>query len=117
MLILNRVPTTSRVLSCLAYLSILFLPVILPLIIWIADRQDRYVVRHAKLAFWSQIFPALYVLIALLMFFIMGASGVAQIRTAGGWIFGILTIIALLISLLLYIYNLAMAVGVLIKRQ
>ena len=45
--------TTSRVLSSLAYLSILFLPVIFPLIIWIVDRQDPYVKHHAKAAFWK----------------------------------------------------------------
>ena len=109
--------TTSRVLSGLAYLSILFLPVIFPLIIWIVDRQDSYVKHHAKAAFWSQIFPAIYVLVTLLIFFIMGASGVEQIRSAGGWIFATLTVFALLIALLLYIYNLAMGISVLIKRQ
>ena len=109
--------TTNRVLSCLSYLSILFLPVLFPLIVWIMDRQDPYVRHHAKVAFWIQIFPAIYVLVALLVFFILGASQVEQIRSAGGWIFGILAIFALLISLLLYIYNIAMGISVLIKRQ
>ena len=40
--------TTSRVLSSLAYLSILFLPVIFPLIIWIVDRQDQGKDRHQQ---------------------------------------------------------------------
>ena len=43
--------TTNRVLSCLSYLSILFLPVLFPLIVWIMDRQDPYVRHHAKVAF------------------------------------------------------------------
>ncbi|WP_295731357.1 DUF4870 domain-containing protein [uncultured Limosilactobacillus sp.] len=109
--------TTNRVLSCLSYLSILFLPVLFPLIVWIVDHQDHYVAHHARSAFWTQIFPALYVIVALLMFFILGATGVDQIRVNGGWLFGILTVFALLISLVLYIYNIAMGISVLIKRQ
>lgn len=114
---MNQPSTTSRVLSGLSYLSILFLPVLLPLIVWAMDRQDHYVRHHAKVAFWTQIFPAIYVLVALLIFFIMGASGVEQIRAAGGWILGILTTFALLAALILYIYNIAMGISVLIKRQ
>lgn len=114
---MNNESITSRVLSCLAYLSILFLPVLFPLIVWIVDRQDQYVARHARAAFWSQLFPALYVLVALLTFTILGAAGVEQIRQSGGWIFGILTVIALLLALVLYIYNIAMGISVLIKRQ
>lgn len=114
---MNNESIINRVLSCLAYLSVLFLPVLFPLIVWIVDRQDQFVARHARAAFWSQLFPALYVLVALLMFTILGAAGVEQIRNAGGWIFGILTILALLIALILYIYNIAMGISVLIKRQ
>ena len=114
---MNNQSTTSRILSCLAYLSILFLPVLFPLIIWIVDHQDPYVARHARSAFWTQIFPALYVIVALLTFFILGAAGIDQVRSSGGWLFGILTVLALLISLILYIYNLAMGISVLITRQ
>lgn len=114
---MNNESMTSRVLSSLAYLSVLFLPVVFPLIIWIVDRQDPYVARHARGAFWSQLFPALYVLVTLLTFMILGAAGVAHVRQSGGWIFGILTVFALLLALILYIYNLAMGISVLIKRQ
>lgn len=38
-------------------------------------------------------------------------------RSAGGWVFATFTVFALLIALLLYIYNLAMGISVLIKRQ
>lgn len=113
----NEPSTTSRVLSCLSYLSILFLPVLLPLIIWIVDREDAYVAHHSKMAFWTQIFPAIYVIVCLLIFFIMGASGMAHLRAAGGWLFGIFITLALLISLILYIYNIAMGISVLAKRQ
>lgn len=114
---MNQPTTTERVLSALAYLSILFCPVILPLIIWIVDAQDQYVARHAKGAFWTQLFPAVYIIFALLLFFTLGATGLDQFKTSSGWIGGILLTFALLISLILYIYNLAMGISVLLKRQ
>ncbi|WP_057741799.1 DUF4870 domain-containing protein [Limosilactobacillus secaliphilus] len=109
--------TSEKILCCLSYLSILFLPVVFPLIVWIvAMNHGDAVTYHAKRAFWSQIFPALYILVALIIYFIAGATGMSAIRNAGGWLFGILLVLALLISLLLYIYNLAMAVRVLLDR-
>lgn len=113
----NEPSTTSRILSCLSYLSILFLPVLFPLIVWIVDRQDHYVNHHAKMAFWSQLFPAIYVSVCLLAFFILGASGMYHARAVGGWMLGIFLSLALLISIILYIYNIAMGISVLIKRQ
>lgn len=112
-------PTTAsqKLLCFLAYISILFLPVILPLIIWIvASNKDTTVASHAKRAFISQLFPAIYLLVVAMIYLIMGLSGMAVIRNAGGWFAGLLIVIALLISLILYIYNLAMAIRVLLDR-
>lgn len=109
--------TNEKILCCLSYLSILFLPVIFPLIVWIvATNHGDAVTYHAKRAFWSQVFPAIYVFASLIIYLVAGATGMAAIRNAGGWLFGILLVLALLISLLLYIYNLAMAVRVLLDR-
>lgn len=112
-------PTTfsQKLLCFLSYISILFLPVILPLIIWIvANNSDATVASHAKRAFISQLFPAIYLIVVALIYMVMGLSGMAVIRQAGGWLAGLLLVLALLISLVLYIYNLAMAVRVLLDR-
>lgn len=61
---------TDRIVNTLSYLSILFLPVIFPLIVWIiAKSSDRpTIAKNARYAFWSQIFPLLYVIGAILVF-------------------------------------------------
>lgn len=112
-------PTTisQKLLCFLSYISILFLPVILPLIIWIvASGSDSTVASHAKRAFISQLFPAIYLLVVGIIVLAMGLSGMTVIRQSGGWFAGLLIVIALLISLVLYIYNLAMAIRVLVDR-
>ena len=60
--------TTTRIVNALSYLSILFLPVIFPLIVWIVARasDDPTISKNARKAFWSQLFPLLYVIFAIL---------------------------------------------------
>ena len=60
---------TDRIVNALSYLSILFLPVIFPLIVWIiAKSSDRPTIAKMSRYFWSQIFPLLYVIGAILVF-------------------------------------------------
>ena len=55
---------TNRIVNTLSYISILFLPVIFPLIVWIVAGPDHPNIKHhAKQAFWSQIFPLIYSLL------------------------------------------------------
>ncbi|MCD7119785.1 DUF4870 domain-containing protein [Limosilactobacillus agrestis] len=107
---------TDRIVNALSYLSILFLPVIFPLIVWIiAKNSDRpTIAKNACYAFWSQIFPLLYVIGAILVFSVFSLN-LANFH--GGALFGILLTFALLLALLLFIYNIAMAVKMLIGRE
>ena len=95
---------TTRIVNALSYLSILFLPVIFPLIVWIVARK----------AFWSQIFPLIYVIFAILT---LSIASLYQATLHAGALFGILLTFALLIALLLFIYNIAMAVKMLLGRE
>ena len=48
----NDISLSKRIIGALSYLSILFLPVIFPLIVWIVAGSDNpWVKRQAKLAF------------------------------------------------------------------
>ena len=107
---------TDRIVNTLSYLSILFLPVIFPLIVWIiAKSSDRpTIAKNARYAFWSQIFPLLYVIGAILVFSVFSLN---PANFHGGALFGILLTCALLLALLLFIYNIAMAVKMLIGRE
>ncbi|WP_432774830.1 DUF4870 domain-containing protein [Limosilactobacillus reuteri] len=107
---------TDRIVNALSYLSILFLPVIFPLIVWIiAKSSDRpTIAKNARYAFWSQIFPLLYVIGAILVFSVFSLN---PANFHGDALFGILLTFALLLALLLFIYNIAMAVKMLIGRE
>lgn len=106
----------DRIVNALSYLSILFLPVIFPLIVWIIAKGSARpgIVRNARKAFWTQILPLLYVIAAILAFSVFSFN---PMHFHGGALFGILLTFALLITLLLFIYNIAMAVKVLIGRE
>ncbi|HJA74485.1 DUF4870 domain-containing protein [Limosilactobacillus pontis] len=108
--------TTTRIVNALSYLSILFLPVIFPLIVWIVARasDDPTISKNARKAFWSQLFPLLYVIFAILT---MSIASLYQATFHAGALFGILLTFALLIALLLFIYNIAMAVKMLLGRE
>ena len=107
---------TDRIVNTLSYLSILFLPVIFPLIVWIiAKSSDRpTIAKNARYAFWSQLLPLLYVIGATLFFSVFSLN---PANFHGGALFGILLTFALLLALLLFIYNIAMAVKMLIGRE
>ena len=108
--------TTTRIVNALSYLSILFLPVIFPLIVWIVARasDDPTISQNARKAFWSQIFPLFYVIFAL---FVYSINALRDFTTHAGALFGLLLTFALLIALLLFVYNVAMGVKMLIGRD
>lgn len=106
---------TNRIVNTLSYISILFLPVIFPLIVWIVAGPDHPNIKHhAKQAFWSQIFPLIYGIFAIL---VLSLSAWNSALPHLGVLGGILLTFALLLALLLYIYNIAMAIKMLIGRE
>lgn len=115
--------TANRIIAALAYISILFMPVIFPLIVWIIGSANRFVKHHAKRAFWSQLIPAL---VALILFTILGAIGttggqvslgnsVGHVFLSMGWLAVTLCAVTLLVALASYIYNIAMAVKIFVE--
>lgn len=107
---------STRIVNALSYLSILFLPVIFPLIVWIIARasDDPSITKNARKAFWSQLFPLLYIIFAILA---ISLSSFSSFITHTGALVGVLLSFALLFALLLFIYNIAMAVKMLLGRE
>ena len=105
----------QRIVSALAYFSIFFLPVIFPLIVWFIAKYQGFneVRKNAVRAFWSQIFPLLYM---IAIFVIIGAANMQNLAHLGG-LFSILAAFALLLALVLLIYNVAMGIAVLLGRK
>lgn len=108
---------TERLIGGLSYLSILFLPVLFPLVTWIIGRDTPYVRTHARQAFWTQLFPFLFMLIIGLVYFGLGAAGAYHIHFQAGWVVATLMTLIFLVSMALYIYNIAMAVLVFLDRR
>lgn len=112
---MNDNSMTNRIVNTLSYISILFLPVIFPLIVWIVAGPDHPNIKHnAMKAFWSQIFPLIYGIIAIL---VLSLSAWNDAFNHAGALGGVLLTFALLLALLLYIYNIAMAIKMLIGRE
>lgn len=65
-----------QLLSSLSYFSIFFAPFILPVIVWIAVR-DEYVARHAKRALLSHLLP--FIAAMPLLFFTLAAHHAGSI--------------------------------------
>ena len=98
----------QRIVSALAYFSIFFLPVIFP-----KYQGFNEVRKNAVKAFWSQIFPLLYM---IAIFVIIGAANMQNLAHLGG-LFSVLAAFALLLALVLLIYNVAMGIAVLLGRK
>ena len=112
----NNTSLTTRIVNALSYFSIFFLPVIFPLIVWIVARasEEPSITANARKAFWSQIFPLIYGIFAIL---VLSLSALQDFTAHGGALLGILLTFALLIALLLFIYNVAMGVKMLLGRE
>lgn len=112
---MNDNSLTTRIVNTLSYISILFLPVIFPLIVWIVAGPDHANIKHNAIkAFWTQIFPLIYAILAIL---VLSLSAWNDAFSHFGALGGILLTFALLLALLLYIYNIAMAIKMLIGRE
>lgn len=108
---------SERLVAGLAYLSILFLPVLFPLVTWIMAKDTPYVHRHARRAFWAQLFPLILIIIVSVIYFGLGALGGYSMRFQAGWIGATLVALMILVSLALYLYNIAMAIMVFLDRR
>lgn len=92
-----------QLLSALSYFSIFFAPFLLPLIIWIACREDLYVAMHSKRALISHILP--FVAALPLLFLTFGAEHLGSVL---GYI-----ILFIIIYFGTFIYNIVKGIQVL----
>ncbi|GAB6092794.1 hypothetical protein [Furfurilactobacillus curtus] len=101
-----------RIVNALSYLSILFLPVIFPLIVWIVGAGQRDIAHHAAHAFWSQLIPAIF---AFMLFFFIAVYGLTTGATAGlGWLTLLFIGVLCLLSVILWFYNIVMGIRMLV---
>ncbi|GEK28924.1 DUF4870 domain-containing protein [Furfurilactobacillus siliginis] len=101
-----------KVVNALSYFSILFLPVIFPLVVWIVGSGEQTITTNAKKAFWSQLLPTI---MAFALFFFVAIYGLTNGANAGlGWLTGLFFGLLCLISVVLWFYNIVMGIRMLL---
>ncbi|CAH0417165.1 DUF4870 domain-containing protein [Periweissella fabaria] len=103
----------SKFINALSYFSILFAPVLIPIIIWFAA-GDFDVKRNAKKALFLQIVPTVAGILAIIFIGITGLS--TNDSSVTGWIAIIVFGILGLISVVTYIYDLVLGVKALLAE-
>lgn len=102
----------KKFINAISYFSILFAPVIIPVIIWIfANETDIKI--NAKKAFWLQVIPFVFGIMAIILTGIIGLS--TNNGTAVGWIVLLLMGIFGLVSVVTYIYDLVLGVKAILR--
>ncbi|WP_163654420.1 DUF4870 domain-containing protein [Listeria sp. PSOL-1] len=103
----------DKLLAILAYLSYFFLPIILPIIIWVAV-SSNYVKKHAKTALFVNILPSI---INLLFLLILGIYGLGVAVDDGLIVLSILGVgFILLMNLIVFIWVIVRVVKVATDR-
>lgn len=97
----------KKFINAISYFSILFAPAILPIIIWIFG-NSMDVKANAKKAFWLQVIPTIFGIMALILIGVIGLS--TNNESTVGWLFLLFFGIFGLISVVTYIYDLVLGV-------
>ncbi len=104
--------TENKLLSALSYLSILFLPVLFPLIVWILT-SDRPETRH-----YAANALVLHLLPAILLFAIFVTAGILGLTTNNaasvGWFLIILLSLFALVAFGFFIYSIYEGIKILV---
>ena len=106
--------TRNRVINSLSYLSILFLPVLFPLIVWALTGDDPEIHQPAGRAFWLQLLPTIMAVCFLIG---LAGSGFYMNNLAhSGWLAVVLLAVLALIALGSYLYALVRGIQYLVSE-
>ncbi|MFB9768979.1 DUF4870 domain-containing protein [Lactiplantibacillus modestisalitolerans] len=94
----------NRLINSLSYLSILFLPVLFPLIVWLMTGNNPDAHRTAGRAFWLHLLPTILMIIFLIIFGISGFYLNDVVKS--GWIAIIVLPVLALIAIASYLWSL-----------
>ncbi|AVK61378.1 hypothetical protein C5Z25_06170 [Lactobacillus sp. CBA3605] len=89
--------THNRIINSLSYLSILFLPVLFPLIVWAVSRDNLDVHRTAAHAFWLHLLPAVLAIVFIVILAVSGfyMTNLSQSSWLAIGLLGVLGLVAL----------------------
>lgn len=69
--------SSNKLVSGLCYLSILFAPILFPLIVWIVSTEEE-VTSNAKKALWLHVLPFLLTIVGLFVLFFFGIATTSE---------------------------------------
>ena len=93
---------TNKILDSLCYLSILFLPVLFPLIVWVICSDNVDVSQHARNAFFLHLVPTILAVGIFFAIIFMGIHPAIQFRS---WLIVAFIGCVIIIDVILFIYN------------
>lgn len=102
----------NKLLSSLSYLSILFLPVIFPLIVWLVTASRPETHRNALNALLLHLFPALLIFILLILAGVHGL--ITNNAQSTGWMIVIFGGLCAIVAITLTIYSIYKGIKILV---
>lgn len=104
--------TKNRVINALSYLSILFLPVLFPLIVWLLTSTNPEAHRVAGRAFWLHLLPTI---LGITLLVILGVSGIYMDSIVNsGWLAVVLLAVFGLVAVASYLWSIIRGIQYLI---
>ncbi|AIM25840.1 DUF4870 domain-containing protein [Melissococcus plutonius] len=104
---------SSRILSSLCYLSILVVPLLFPIIVWLLSHRNSEVHYHASRAITLHLIP---ILLGVFTFLVIGFMGISKFTAdTANMVLVILAIIMAVTSILLFIYNIYYGIKLLVS--
>jgi len=102
----------NRMIDSLSYLSILFLPVLFPLIVWVLTGDNPAAHRTAGRAFWLHVLPAV---MAVILLIVLGVSGLYMDNLMhSGWLAIILLAIFGIVAVVSYFWSIIRGIQILV---
>ena len=106
--------THNRVINSLSYLSILFLPVLFPLIVWLLTGNNRDAHQAAGRAFWLHLLPAV---MGIIFVIILGVSGFYMDNFVhSGWLAVVLIAVLAIVAVVSYLWSIVRGIQYLIAE-
>lgn len=106
--------TKNRVINSLSYLSIIFLPVLFPLIVWLLTGNNPDAHRAAGKAFWLHLLPAV---MGIIFVIVLGVSGMYMDNFINsGWLAVILIAVLAIVAVVSYLWSIVRGIQYLIAE-
>ncbi|HBM3452741.1 TPA: DUF4870 domain-containing protein [Listeria innocua] len=105
-----------RILNALSYFSILFAPVIVPVLIWIFAKSEN-VTHHAKVALLTHIIPTIAGFLCFSSVFVTALTSGGLLANVSVFVTGSLFIFTLIAIVGLFIFNIVRGIQMLLTKN